>query len=352
MIDPNSGEVILVLKSPAPYPRGLAWDGKHLWNVDYQTDSLYQIIAMDDERFHLEDVRKARITYTHEVKVYGKGKLQDLNVYIAIPEDLPQQKILSKTFSPDKYRIVKDRWNQTFAHFHYKNIRSEATIRSIMTVEAEISTIHYFIFPDRCGTLADIPKDIKKLFTADGSKYMINDPYIQNLAKKIVGDETNTYWIARKIFDYVRNAIEYKLEGGWNVAPVVLKRGTGSCSEYSFSFIALCRAAGLPARYVGSVVVRGDDACLDDVYHRWVEVYLPNYGWIPVDPSRGDKQRPRDRAMSIGHLRNLFLITTQGGGDSEYLGWYYNSYETYKTDPQIKLHIEAFGEWEPIEAKK
>ncbi|MFB0515834.1 MAG: transglutaminase, partial [Candidatus Neomarinimicrobiota bacterium] len=84
------------------------------------------------------------------------------------------------------------------------------------------------------------------------------------------------------------------------------------------------------------------------VYHRWAEVYLPNYGWIPVDASRGDKPSPRDQATYIGQLSNRFLITTQGGGDSEYLGWYYNSHETYQTDPQVRINIEAFGEWEPI----
>jgi hypothetical protein len=167
--------------------------------------------------------------------------------------------------------------------------------------------------------------------------------------KKIVGEEENPYWIARKIFDYVRLNMEYKLEGGWNVAPYVLERGTGSCSEYTFSFIALCRAAGLPARYVGAVVVRGDDASLDEVFHRWPEVYLPNYGWIPIDPQGGDKELPRNRILNIGHLSNRFLITTQGGGDSEYLGWYYNSNEKYVTDPQVEVNIENFGDWNPIE---
>ena len=150
----------------------------------------------------------------------------------------------------------------------------------------------------------------------------------------------------------MRNALEYKLEGGWNVAPVVLQRGTGSCSEYTFSFIALCRAAGLPARYVGAIVVRGDDASFDDVFHRWPEVYLPNYGWVPMDPQGGDKPLARDRALNIGNLSNRFLITTQGGGDSEYIGWTYNSAETYTCDAQVKVEIETFGEWEPTAGKK
>ena len=349
MIDPNNGEVMLVTKSPGPYSRGLAWDGQYLWNVDYQTDSLYQLVRSDEDRYRLENTRHAVVTLTHEVKAYGSGELQNLDLYIALPEELPQQKIFQVAFNPEDYRTVKDRWNQSFAHISYDDIQAEATIRSTMTVEAEVSEITYFIFPDRVGSLKDIPRDIKRLYTTDGSKYLLSDPFIQKTATDIVGDETNPYWMARRIFDYVRNTLEYKLEGGWNVAPVVLERGTGSCSEYSFSFIALCRAAGIPARYVGAIVVRGDDASLDIYFHRWPQVYLPNYGWVTMDPQGGDKELPRDRAMYIGHLSNRFLITTQGGGDSEYLGWYYNYFATYSTDPQVQVNIEEFAEWEPVD---
>ena len=349
MIDPKSAELIMIIDSPGPYSRGLAWDGKYLWNVDYQTDSLYQIIRQDDEIFKLSDTRKARITLTHQVKVYGQGKLKSLDVFIAIPEIMPQQKILNISFSPQNYIMKKDRWQQPVASFNYQNISSNESVQSVMTVDAEISAIRYFIFPDKVGSLESVPRDISQLYTTNGSKYMTDDPFIQKIVREVVADEVNPYLIARRIFNYVRNNLEYIMEGGWNVAPVVLQRGTGSCSEYTFSFISLCRAAGLPARYVGALVVRGDDASLDESWHRWPEVYLPNYGWIPIDPEGGDEPKARDQAMSIGNLPNRFLITTQGGGDSEYLGWYYNVNEKYRTEPQVQVDIEKFGEWEPLD---
>ena len=349
MIDPESGEVSIIIDSPGPYSRGMAWDGNYLWNVDYQTDSLYQIIRKDEEIFRLSNTRIARITLTHQVKIYGQGKLKNLDVMIAIPENMPQQKILGKSFTPQQHTTKRDRWQQPVAIFNYQNISSNETLESIMTVDAEISNIRYFIFPDKVGSLESIPGDISRLYTADGSKYMTDDPYIRKLVKEVVGDEKSPYWIARKVFNYVRSNLEYLMEGGWNAAPVVLQRGTGSCSEYSFCFISLCRAAGLPARYVGALVVRGDDASLDESFHRWPEVYLPNYGWVPIDPQGGDRTLPRDQAIYVGNLSNRFLITTQGGGDSEYLGWYYNINEKYQTEPQVQVHIEAFGEWEPLD---
>lgn len=347
-IDPENGEVIIIINSPGKYPRGLAWDGKNLWNVDYQDDTIYQLVHHDDEQFVLTETRNAQVTFTHEAKVYGQGSLKNLNTYIAIPENLNQQKIHSMRFEPQQFKEKSDKWDQKIAAFNFVDKPGESILTVKMIVESEISEIQYFIFPDKCGTLKNIPKDILIKYTADGSKYKLMDAYIQKLAKEIVGDEQNPYWIARKIFDYVRNHLEYKLEGGWNVAPVVLDRGTGSCSEYTFSFIALARAAGLPARYVGAIVVRGDDASMDDVFHRWPEVYLPHYGWIPIDPQGGDKELARDRARNIGRLSNRFLITTQGGGDSEYLGWYYNYNQDYQTDPQVQVYFETFAEWEPL----
>jgi len=347
MIDPSNGEVIIIIEAPGPYTRGMAWDGKYLWNVDYQNDEIYQLVRKDDELYKLKDTRKAKVTFTHQVKPYGEGKLLNLDTYIAIPENIPQQKINKVEFSGE-YKTVTDKWDQKYAHFNYKNIPAGEDATSVMTVETEISEIIYYIFPDNCGTIADIPAEILKTYTSNEIKYQTDDEYIQKFAEQLKGDQTNPYWIARSIFDHVRNTLEYKLEGGWNVAPVVLQRETGSCSEYTFAFISLCRAAGLPARYVGAVVVRGDDASLDDVFHRWPEIYLPNYGWVPIDPQGGDKVRPRDRAMNIGHLSNRFLITTHCGGYSEYMGWYYNSYETYQLEPKTQVNIETIGEWEPI----
>lgn len=101
----------------------------------------------------------------------------------------------------------------------------------------------------------------------------------------------------------------------------------------------MCRASGIPARYVGSVVVRGDTASMNNVFHRWVEVYLPGYGWIPVDSSGGDKAAPRDQADRFGALSNRFCITTQSGEGSTTLGWTYNSNETLTADPKTNMFI-------------
>jgi hypothetical protein len=273
----------------------------------------------------------------------------DVTLNVAIPEELPNQHLLTDVkFSTPPARMAKDEWDQPCAVFDLGAAKAGEKASMTYSVGVEVSAIRYLIIPEKTGTLGDIPRDIRTKYLVDGARYRISSPYIRNAVKQIVGEEKNPYWIMRKIYNFVISKLEYEMSGGWDVPEVVLERGKGSCSEYTFSFVALCRAAGLPARYQGSVVVRGDDASIDEAFHRWAQVYLPNYGWVPVDANRGDSESPVGQAKGIGELANRFLITTHSGGDSEYLGWGYNSSASYKMNGRCKVEEDNLGFWEPL----
>jgi Transglutaminase-like superfamily len=349
MVDPSNGAVLLITKAPGNYSRGLSFDGEFLWNIDYQDDLIYQLKVNDGEKFKRDNEKKSRVTFTHQTTNFGPGKVKTLDFHFAMPNNRDNQEIIGDLIFEPKYTdIITDKWGQKTAHWHVENMAAN-TINEIK-IKSEIKTydVRYFVFPDKVGTIEDIPKEIKLKYLENNDKYQYDDPIIQKAVKKSVGNEKNPYWIARNIFNYLIDNMYYEMVGGWNTAPTVLGRGNGSCSEYSFVYIAMCRAAGLPARYVGSIVNRNDEASMDDVFHRWVEVYLPNYGWIPVDPSGGDHKWPRDQADSFGALVNRFYITTQSGGGSETMEWTYNSNEFYTTEPQTNVVIEYFGDWDPV----
>ena len=350
MIDPAGGKVIGILEAPGPYAAGIAWLDGHLFNVDFQTRKLYQLVIRDEPAYRLSDTRRARVEYLWALNNYGPADVMDLTLNVAVPMQLPNQKLLSDVgFSTPPARMAHDRWGQRCAVFEPRRVAAGSKVTMTYSVNAEVSAIRYLIIPENTGTLNDIPAELRERYTIDGSRYRIDSPYIQKTVKEIVGDEQNTYWIARKIYDFIIESVEYEMIGGWDVPEVVLKRGSGSCSEYTFTFVALCRAAGLPARYQGSIVVRGDDASIDESFHRWAQVYLPGYGWVPVDASRGDTKSPADQARGFGGLSNRFLITTQGGGDSEYLAWGYNSHARYRATGHCKVEEDNVGLWEPLE---
>jgi len=350
MVDPSNGAVLLITKAPGKFSRGLAFDGKNLWNIDYQDNKIYQLKVNDGEKFARYNEKKSKVFFTHQTTNFGPGKVKTLDFHFALPQNRDNQEILGELeFQPPYSDIITDKWGQNTAHWHLENIEANNTNEIKITTKIKTFDVRYFIFPDKVGSLDDIPKDIKVKYLENNNKYMYDHPVIQKAVNQTVKDVKNPYWIARNIFNFLIDNMYYEMTGGWNTAPTVLERGNGSCSEYSFVYIAMCRAAGLPARYVGSVVVRGDDVSMDDVFHRWVEVYLPNYGWIPVDPSGGDHKWPRDQANAFGALVNRFYITTQSGGGSETMEWTYNSNEFYTTEPQTNVVIEYFGDWEILE---
>ncbi len=349
MVDPGTGETLLITEAPGKFVKGLCYDGKNLWAVDDQENKLHKLKIRDGVKFRRTNERKARVRYIHQATNFGPGKIKSMDVHLAIPVNRDNQQLLGEIqYSPEYDDIVTDKWGQKTAHYRIENLKNGEKFEIEMITEAAIYDVRYYIYPDEVGTLDEIPEDIKSKYLENNEKYQIEHPTIQDAADEAVGNEENPYRIMRNIFNFLIDNMYYEMVGGWNTAPAVLERGNGSCSEYSFAYISMCRAAGLPARYAGSVVVRGDDASLDDVFHRWVEVYLPNYGWIPIDPSGGDNEWHRDQANYIGHLANRFLITTQSGGGSETMEWTYNSNESWITEPKTFVVIDNFADWEPL----
>jgi len=355
LVNPSDGLCLSSIRSYGPFPYGLAWADNFLWCVDYENKEIYQIEVFSKDIFTRWDKKELKLDFVKEFRNYGPGVVKTLDIYLPIPENRDNQILKGKVeFEPKVSKIITDSWDQKISHFHYDNLKSGSMVKPRWKVDAEIFAVEYFIYPDKVGSLEDIPADIKEKYLRDGDKYQINDPFIQELAKKIAGGEKNPYWIARKVYEYLTENLSYNLKpvGGWNPAPTVLRRGTASCSEYSYSMIALCRALGVPIRYVGAVSLRGDDASFDDVFHRWTEVYLPPYGWIPFDANKGDQPTQGGKVLGIGNVDARYIITTENGGGDQYLWFGYNYGFTWTSEGKCRIAEESYGIWSPSGEKK
>lgn len=81
----------------------------------------------------------------------------------------------------------------------------------------------------------------------------------------------------------VCDAVEYRAgtTGVTSTASEALALGRGVCQDHAHLFIAVCRARGLPARYVSGYVYPGDAP--HAASHAWADVYLQEQGWISID---------------------------------------------------------------------
>jgi len=150
-------------------------------------------------------------------------------------------------------------------------------------------------------------------------RYTVSEPWIEITQEmkvkvcEIIAEETNPYFQAKRIFDWVVKNVKYEY-------PDVLKRGAqktfnslkGDCGEFSMLFCALCRSIGIPARTVTCTWFKG-------VGHQWTEVLFPPYGWIPVDPSVAQMLTPWNTVPGIESGEKFMKSRGVVTNDSDYL---------------------------------
>jgi len=98
-------------------------------------------------------------------------------------------------------------------------------------------------------------------------------------AKKIVGREKKTTAVVHRIFDFVRGEIKYRSEPGSKNAKETLNALVADCGGQARLFVAFSRAAGIPSRIVGGIVL---DRGVKSITHVWAENYIDG-GWVPFD---------------------------------------------------------------------
>jgi hypothetical protein len=134
------------------------------------------------------------------------------------------------------------------------------------------------------------------------------DPRIQAQARQIVGRRRDPRRAAELLNEWVYEALDKQITISVPSAVDVLESGRGDCNEHTVLYVALARAAGLPARTAAGLAYANGSF----FYHAWPEVYLGD--WVAVDPTFG--QFPADAAhlrFTIGGLaRQVELIRLIG----------------------------------------
>jgi Transglutaminase-like enzymes, putative cysteine proteases len=117
-----------------------------------------------------------------------------------------------------------------------------------------------------------------------------NSSQIVKLAQQVTDGAATQLDKAKRLFAYVNSNLQYTQGDNTHSALQTLRQGGGSCEDFSLLYIALCRAVGIPARYVsgyrfspGEVGWREMD--LDPFAHAWAEINLAGTGWVTVEPT-------------------------------------------------------------------
>ncbi len=107
------------------------------------------------------------------------------------------------------------------------------------------------------------------------------DPILEKLRPEqgaSIGD------IAGRISEYIHNHFEYARDVTNASSPIaeLLQHGKGVCQDFAHLMIAILRSYGIPARYVSGYIHRENR---ESQSHAWCEAWLPDLGWVGVDPT-------------------------------------------------------------------
>jgi transglutaminase-like putative cysteine protease len=103
------------------------------------------------------------------------------------------------------------------------------------------------------------------------------------------------------LVDGIRTCVEYQ-PGVTDVshsAIEALDLGVGVCQDQAHVFVACCRAAGIPARYVSGYVYTGTTG--EVASHAWADAWLGERdGWLSLDVSHGEATGAAHCRLAVG----------------------------------------------------
>ena len=146
-------------------------------------------------------------------------------------------------------------------------------------------------------------------------------------------EDTSPLNAAKYLCNYIFENFAY-IQGVTTVETTVdeiWKLKSGVCQDFAHVLSVMLRYLGIPARYVSGYIcpnkngMRGEGAT-----HAWVEAYLPDYGWLGLDPTNNCLVNDTHVRLAVG--RNFVDCSPVKG--------------TYKGSSLHKLEVKVTVEYE------
>jgi len=146
-------------------------------------------------------------------------------------------------------------------------------------------------------TLADILPRLKSEYCTEEGPWLINNPNLKVLATNLAGTETRVLSIVKNLVRWITDNIEYDWYAEVPKYPNETLQGKGDCDDKAILLITLCRILGIPAYLqVGCIFQPFSPPQLEKywgehvtsvlrqiAWHGWAIVYIPPWGWLPID---------------------------------------------------------------------
>lgn len=245
-----------------------------------------------ENKYTLSNGFLMEMTYLEEVSPLDPIELKDLEWRIALPTESDRQKVIS--VEPVGLPYIEENQNgQKVALFKFAQFNSEERFVFGWRAILEVWGIKYQIKPRDCDALPPLSPEYESKYLIDDDNLAMNTEVILTAAESARGTETNLLRKMYSIRNYVYDHLSYGIKPHIDTPDLVLKRGVGSCGEYLGLLLALSRLNGIACRTVGRYkcplkVLNFGVPLIPDFNHVWMEFYLPDIGWLPMESNPDD----------------------------------------------------------------
>ena len=246
--------------------------------------------ALDEQRSSVLPHR-VRMTQILTVDADAVPAGKTVRAWIPYPQAVPgqQEDIRYIASEPAAHRIASESAPQRTVYLEKPAVAGQPTEFSV-TYEVNLLAQYHAIDPEQ--VTAEVITPELAPYVAERAPHIVFTDAMREFSRKVVGDEKNPYRIAQKLFAAVDNipwagAREYSTIS--NISDYALHAGHADCGQQTLLLMTLLRLNGIPARWQSGMVFSNDGSDYSNI-HDWGYLYLPPYGWVPMDVTTGRLQ--------------------------------------------------------------
>ncbi|MEL6882180.1 MAG: transglutaminase domain-containing protein [Cyanobacteria bacterium J06607_10] len=232
------------------------------------------------------------ISYVEELLPLEAVTLNNVEWRIALPSDTRRQKV--RHVEPVGHPFTIEEQNgQKVAVFKFDELKPNQGGLIGWKATVEMYGLKYFLTSADVEESPPLSEALQQQYLIDDDELAMDNEVIVAAAKEAAGNETNLLRKALRIRNYVYDRLSYGIQPKIDTPDIALARGVGSCGEYVGVLLALFRLNGIACRTIGRYKCPATPELKNlplepDFNHVWLEFYVPDYGWLPMESNVDD----------------------------------------------------------------
>jgi transglutaminase-like putative cysteine protease len=256
------------------------------------------------------------LTFTYQVTIPETASGQKpVDVFVPLPRTDRYQAVLETTVdAPFEGASRTDAVHGN--RYWYGQVPADVDVPSIVTMTARVERKVVDLDLSQSGGATELTaaqREEHAVYLGSNARVPIDSDQVKAILADLPASDGTLLGKSRVIYDYVVDNMDYKKTGdGWGHGDThwACSSKYGNCTDFHALFISLARASGIPARFeIGFPVPQSPAAGDVKGYHCWVQFWIPELGWIPIDASEAKKNPEQREALFGGQPADRILFT-------------------------------------------